>query len=286
MNIAALDDIAGFSYRCLIKYIVAIIIAGDCLAVLAASKLSGEKILRVAIYTYPPLLYRQGDDWGYCLEIVKAIFEPKGYAVQPEFLPVARAIIETENLNQDAICAINPFNSKNLSLASYAVAKLTYSFWVRETSNFSYTGIESLQDQQLITIIGYNYTLPDKAYQEFLSHPDNQRQVTKLSGSEPIKRGFKMIAQHRADSICLDEHSANFTLQENDMAHLFKKAGSLPNTLYAYFGVSQDHPEKQLLLAIYNKGFLELYETGVIRTILAKYEVSSWPLQEGLRPSG
>jgi len=273
-------------FRPCLKILVCMVLLGGIpVNSTANSGQAGNKVLRVAIYTYPPLVYQQNDDWGYCLEIVKAIFEPKGYTVIPDHFPVVRAIKQTENTHQDAICAINPFNSTKLSLASFSVAKLTYSFWVRESSSFKYTGVKSLKKQQLLNIVGYNYSLPGKEYQDYLANPDNEKHITQLTGSDPLLRAFKMIASNRADSICLDDPSANFTLKANYMTPLFKKAGSLPNVLYAYFGVSQKHAEKKNLLDIYNKGFLKLYESRVIHTILEKYDVSPWPLSDGHRPS-
>jgi polar amino acid transport system substrate-binding protein len=245
--------------------------------------MGAEKTLKLAMYTYPPISYHENDDWGYCYNLVKTIFEAKGFQVEPSLYPVIRAIVQTEELKTDAICVINPFNSPNLSLATYPNARLTYSFWVRKNSTFRYTGIASLKGVNILSIKGYNYTLPGKEYQDFLEDKANEATIRELSGDDPLGRAFQMIDKNRAVTFCLDEPSAMFTLKKLNMVDDFKQAGSLPNVLFGYFGVSKNHPDKESLLQIYNEGHEALYRSGKLASLLKTSGISPWPLEEGKR---
>ncbi len=242
-----------------------------------------DKTLKLALYSYPPISYQQDGDWGYCFNLVKAIFEEKGYEVKPKLYPVIRAIAHTEEIKDDAICAINPFSSKKLSFASYSNARLTYYFWVKSDSSFRYSGIESLKGKRVINIKGFNYTLPGKEYQQFLENKANTKSIHELSGDTALGRAFKIIKIGRADSFCLDEPSAMYTLKQNDMVDEFKKSGSLPNVLYGYFGVSENHPQKETLLKIYNEGHVKMHRSKKFAAMLGKFGIEPWPLSEGKR---
>ena len=235
------------------------------------------------MYSYPPVTFYKDGDWGYCYQLVKTIFEENGYQVKPRLYPVIRAIKHTEQRRDDAICVINPYNSKKLDLAKYPNTRLNYYFWVTADSQFQYEGIESLKDKRIITVKGYNYTLPGKTYQQYLDSHENTDRIQVLSGADPLKRAYRIISINRADTICLDEPSAIYTLNKIGMVKHFKKAGHLPKPLFGYFGVSENHPHKVTLLNIYNKGHIKLYKSGKFAAILEKYDVRSWPLSEGKR---
>jgi ABC-type amino acid transport substrate-binding protein len=245
--------------------------------------LAAEKILKLAMYTYPPLTFYQDGDWGFCYTLVKAIFEENGYIVKPRLYPVMRAIVHTEQKQADAICVINPFNSQKLALAKYPNARLTYDFWVTNDSTFRYEGIRSLKGIRVINVKGYNYTLPGKTYQHYLENQDNAKRIQVLSGADPLSRAFRIISIKRADTICLDEPSAVYTLTKMGMLSAFKKAGHLPNPLFGYFGVSKSHPQKDILLKIYNKGHVKQYQSGKMAAMLKEYNVKPWPLSDGNR---
>lgn len=250
---------------------------------LQSMAIGADKILKLAMYDYPPVTYYENGEWGYCHKLVKEIFEAKGFEVQPTLYPVIRAIVQTEEQKADAICVINPFNSPNLALATYPNTRLTYVFWVRKNSSFAYTGVPSLKGINILSIKGYNYTLPGKEYQEFLEDKANEAYVRELSGEDPLVRAFQMIERNRAETLCLDEPSAMFTLKKINRVDSFKQAGSLPNVLYGYFGVSKQHPDKENLLRIYNEGHAALYRSGKIASLLKASGISPWPLEDGKR---
>lgn len=246
------------------------------------------KTLRLGMYYYPPFLQNDNGDLGICHKIIKRIFEPEGYTVKPIFSPLIRTIRETEAIRVDAICSVNPHNSKGLALADYPNARLDYYFWVRSDSNFQYDGVESLARIKVINVNGYNYTIPGRNYQKFLESAKNKKNIFMMSGDDVMSRAFKLIHSNRAQTICLDDISARYILQKHNMQNLIKSAGRLPNTLHSYFAVSDQHPKKDHLLKTYNEGHIKLDRLGAFDEIFSEYNLQYWPQkdrQERLTPN-
>ncbi len=247
-----------------------LLIASLCL--FSALLVAEQRQLTVAVFNYPPALIL-GDEKrpGYCFEIVERIYSAQGYQVNKVQLNLARAIHEVVNTNIDILCAIGKENSPNLLLSTIPSARLKYYFWARKNMPFEYTGPDSLNGYTLVNVKGYNYGPASPEFQRYLeSHP---RSVRTLTGENAITRAFSMIRDNKIDLFCIDEWTADYTLQKLGMRDEFHSVGELPNYFDGFLAVSPTHPKAYALLAQYEKGYIELLERGVINRIHRKYGV-------------
>jgi polar amino acid transport system substrate-binding protein len=232
------------------------------------------KSLSVAIYDFPPVfIVNNNDKPGYCYEIVEHLYTRLGYQVSKVELNFPRAMKSVENQEIDIVCAVNSFNSQELALSKEPLVNIAFYFWAHKDSDFYYDGISSLAGRGILNITGFNYTPASPAYQNYLEQ--NDRQVNYLTGDQPLRRAFNMLALGRADTIALDRDNAFYNLKKLNIQSEIKLVGKLPNVLKGYVGVSKSHPQRQRLLNQFDEEYPKLLESGFVESIHQKYDVYS-----------
>jgi ABC-type amino acid transport substrate-binding protein len=237
----------------------------------AAAKL--ERVT-VAYYDYPPVfILNKPDSPGYAVEIVTNSFAAQGVDVELIALNLPRAIALAEDAEVDVIAAINPFNSERLALSTIPIVAIDYFLWVPKSASWTYSGPSSLENLNILSIIGYDYRPASPAFQKYLNqHPD---QVTYLTGDKPLQSALQMLNRKRADVIALDRDNTQYHLNNFGMSDSIKIAGRLPKTLKGYMATSLIHPNKEEILATFAKGYAKIFSTDRLLALKEKYALAS-----------
>jgi ABC-type amino acid transport substrate-binding protein len=230
---------------------------------------SQNKSIEIALFDYYPFLLKDSTDKGYAFDITKAAMEKSGYTVTERFLPLIRAITETIQLKHDAILGLNPSHTSAIAFSKSPITSLRFMVWGRKDMDWKYDSIDRVKEVEVLTVSGFDYTSSDKAYQEYInSKPKN---VRVLFGDDAVQTAFKLIEKKRGDIFSLDIDQAAAILDSLGIADKFKAVGELNNLYFGYFGVSQDHPQKAVLLDAYEKGMSELQKSGELKSIVQRY---------------
>lgn len=240
------------------------------------------KPLSIAIYDYPPVfIVNNGNNPGYCYEILHKLYSDLGYEVSKVEFNFPRAMRVVADQEVDIICAVNPFNGENLARSKVPLVTIKFYLWARQNSDFIYTDVASLAKKRIINITGFNYSPASVAYQSYIEqHPEA---VSHLTGDKPLARAFQMIAMGRSDIIALDHDNALYNLQVNNLQAEIKQVGKLPNILNGYVGISQNHPDKDKLLALFDHEYPKLLASGFVSEIHQKYGMQNYSFVSSLK---
>jgi ABC-type amino acid transport substrate-binding protein len=144
---------------------------------------------------------------------------------------------------------------------------------VTKSASWTYSGPSSLENLNILSIIGYDYRPASPAFQKYLNqHPD---QVTYLTGDKPLQSALQMLNRKRADVIALDRDNTQYHLNNFGMSDSIKIAGRLPKTLKGYMATSLIHPKKEEILATFAKGYAKIFSTDRLLALKEKYALAS-----------
>ncbi len=239
-----------------------------------------DKTLKVALFDYYPFLMKDSPDKGYAFDITREAVATEGYSLTFRFLPLIRSIHDTIHLKHDIILGLNPSHTAEIAFSKTPITTLRFMIWSRKGLKWRYDSTSSLKEVKMVTISGFDYTSSDKAYQDYInSKPDN---VRVMFGDNAIQRAFKLINANRADIFSLDIDQATVILKKMNMADKFMSVGELKDHYRGYFGVSQNHPQKEAILIAYEKGMKKIRKNGKLQSIIdyykAKYGLKHQPL--------
>lgn len=228
-----------------------------------------EKIVKMALFHYYPFLLKDSPDKGYAYDIAKYIFEKAGYTVEDRFFPINRAISSVVKKESDIILGLSPIHSPELEYSKTPITSLKFYIWGKKELKWRYHSRDSLKNVKILSVGGFNYSLADPIYQNYLeSNADN---VLFLFGKTAIQRAFIMINVGRADVFSLDIDQAFFILTSMGLYENFQKVGELKKPYLGFMGVSKSHLKKSEFIEIFDKGMAEIRKSPVLENILHKY---------------
>lgn len=213
---------------------------------------------------------------GYAKSVVRRIFEDAGYNVFYKIVPFGRALKEVEEGRFVAIPMAHSTSSKHLLLSSKRIASLRQTFYVQKDNLWRYQGTSSLDGVIVGSVVGYNYSVVDVAYQQYLeNHKNNKDRVLELAGKGAAKNALRMIARGRLTTFNEDQGYFQFITQNMKEADRLVAAGEL-GRIAVHFAASPTRKDAKELLKIFDVGIERLRESGELTSILARYNLKDW----------
>lgn len=222
---------------------------------------------------WPPYTYYQrvegqktAEVTGYAVEVIRAIFEPRGIAFQVELLPWSRCLAEVETgINYQML--LNASYSEEraqkyyLSRAFYTTNSYYFYSKRQHPTGLTVPDKASLQNYKVCGILGYNYT----AYG-----------VTEIDDIGVTNYAVLLSKLHagRCDLFLEKlEIMAGFTVTgENYLADPDLGYAPVPETAPAPFYMMFPRTEQGLALRdLVDEGLAELEQTGSLQSLLKKY---------------
>lgn len=237
-----------------------------------------SKELKIATFDFCPWQCPSANDPqhpGITVEIAKLIYENAGYKLQFFAVPYTRAIHGTEDADYDVILNVNAQTSPKLLLSKESSAYMEMNFYTRKDSSWHYSGVKSLTDIQIISILGYNYAPISPAYQKYISDNENSGKVIFVSGDSASERAFKMIFEKRATTFNEDASVFAYITRKAGIGNEFKKGETLGGgPLFAGFPLN--HHEARVHRHLFDAGIVKLREAGALKSIFSRYGVTDW----------
>ena len=255
-----------------------LILKGALLAGLALSPLplvAGQVISLRADIWYP--FNGQPDDPkpGYVVEILRTVFEPKGYKIDYQIMPWKRAIAEGEKGTIQGIIGASKTDAPTYTYPEETIGVSDSFFFVKKGSAWKYTGIDSLKGKLLGIASGYCYSDPLDSYIQ--ANAGNPKLIDESSGDSPLELGIKKLKAGRIEVFV--EMEVVFWAEVDRMGLSrddFVCVGALgkPENLFVAF--SPVKPESKELAAVFTEGLRSLRKSGELAKILSRYNVKDW----------
>jgi len=235
------------------------------------------RVLKVACFNYPPFAYvdeETQETTGFTVELERRIWEPQGYQLNFEFMPLVRTIHELINNRADLMCAYVPNVTAEVKLFPLPIGTLTYYAWVPKSErSWQYKDLNSLTDRELMTIRSLYYSGSLVGFREYLEkHPAK----FELSGQHPTAQAIKLLRAGRANTLILDKPQIDFYLKKLNMKHTLKTAGIVGVPTYIYPAAATHNPAYDELQTSFLLGLLRLRESGELEALRKEFDIPDW----------
>lgn len=253
---------------------------GLALIVLLWSGTGYAETLNIAVHEFCPYLCKpekENGKEGYVAEVLRAIYEPKGFKLVFDRVPYVRGIRSTEQGIYDGMPMLNSQSSDKIVLSKELCGILVQNFYVKKGNPWKYTGLNSLENILVGSIIGYNYSPLDPDYESYLRKysKTEPKRVFYVASENPTLSNLKMIQTDRITTFNECSYVVEYIINKENLGPKFEVAGTL-GILKNYMGISPKRPDVRELTAVFDVGIQRLRKTGRLSAILKDYGLADW----------
>jgi polar amino acid transport system substrate-binding protein len=252
------------------------IFASLLLAVLSSTAYSAEKVV-ICFDSWPPAkitgAQAKPDRHGFIVDMLRKIYEKHGFQVEMQAMPYMRAIAEVEQGRCDLEPATTLMISKVGLFAKTPSYVSQYVFFTPKGSTFQYSGVASLKNLKLGTVVGYDYSSMDSEFQKYITAAGPF--VSSLAGLGAVDRTFKKISLGWLDLFAEDINVGQYIILQQGLGQKLQVSSPLPNTLKLYPMFSPAHPAKSAKL-------IRIFETEMQ---LNKSLINTYITTYGIKPN-
>lgn len=211
---------------------------------------------------------------GYMVEVAKEIFEQKGYTLEYQILPWARALSHARKGIIHGV--IGPYieDAPDFVFPEQELAMIGFSIFVEKNTDWVYDGIQSLSLISLGVINDYAYN--DKIDNYILENMGEFNKIQISSGEVPLKRNIKKVLAGRMDALLESPPVFLYTAAEMGVKDQLKSAGQVVAPKKAYIGFSPRIPNAKKYAAWLSQGIEEMRKSGRLDEILGRYNLKDW----------
>jgi len=236
--------------------------------VAAEEGIEGKTITLVADSWCPYNCEDSSPNPGFMVEIAAYAFARAGYQIEYINVPWIRALHGAKSGVYDAIVGVDKQESLGLVLPEFPLAEARYTFYVRESSNWQYQGIESLSQVTLGVLRGYAYGDLRRDY--ITPNAGNSRLIQSISNDGGLAQNIKKVLSGRIDVLVEDQSVIQSYVHQHPQATGLRKAG-VAHTEALYIGFSKRNPLAQEFAQIMDDGLSDLKSRKQLSKILVKY---------------
>ncbi len=242
------------------------------LTLVPAGASAAGKVLRVRADAWLPFNGNpEAERPGYVVEILQAVFEPRGVKVNYETMGWAESLAAARAGKVDAVIGANQEEAEGLVMPKESVGSPRIGLFVRKDNAWAYDNVASLKDHKLGVIKDYSYW---PSLDEYLKTAPAANVVT-LEGDEPLLAGIEKL--ERGEIEVLAETMPVFVwairLQKKNMKDFriaFMQAGE---PIYVAFANTEDGRAWAQQL---DTGLKEMRANGKLEALLKPYGLSDW----------
>lgn len=216
---------------------------------------------------YPPYMYSKNKmPKGFYSDIINAVFERMGDAVQINAMPWKRAVFQIDI----AAAGLGGLYKTDKRLAKYdysdAIYEETLVVYTQKNKSFLYTNLDDLNDRLIGVNTGWSY---GNAF-------DKARALHKFKVQE-VKtnlQNLKMLAVGRLDAVVIDSLSADLIVKKDQMGSQLVKLET-PVTINGAFLAFHKSADKKDLLKRFNKALHTMKSDGSYDQIVKAFVASA-----------
>lgn len=243
------------------------------LALLATGPTAHADVITIRSDDWCPYVCDNKEAPGYMVEIATRIFEKQGHQVEFSVVNWARALQEVRLNKATAVLGALHNDAPDFIFPPKPLGVGQNHFYVRKDSNWVYKGADSLGDKRFGVINSYAY---GGKVDELIKL--RKKNFISISGEFPLSQILKMMSSERLDAFIENDSVLRYNLAAAHIPQDTYKAVSvsLAHDPNLYIAFSPKNPKSLEYSKMIAKGLTELRQTGELRKILAKYNLSDW----------
>jgi len=202
------------------------------------------------------------------VDIARQAFALKGIEIRYVNMSWARALQEARSNHIDGVIGAFKGDAKDFVFPQESLGLSITEFFTHQNSEWTYRGLDSLENLTLLTIANYFYAPDINAYIQ--EHRQNQNRVLELSGEKPLSQALALIHEKRAQLLLEDSQVMAWALQHQRNPPALRSAGKVYCApIYAAFAPSSPYAKE--LARILSDGVRHLRTTGELQRIYQSY---------------
>lgn len=211
---------------------------------------------------WPPFVDPDAPNQGIATEIVRTALATQGYELQWEVMPWQRAILGVRDADYDLLIGAW-YTDERAEYLHYSQPYVNNNvkFIKRIDDPFEYTGLASLSNKHVGTVLGYGYPEEFDRARNFWHEP-----------AVNLITNIRKLVGGRLDLTLEDEIVARDLISAINPDYLnriaFTEANLTTNSLH--IAVGKRHPEGEAIIAAFNRGLEEIRLSGELARILAR----------------
>lgn len=226
-----------------------------------------------------------GDEWapynaapnstneGYFIDILREIYEPQKIAIKYYLKPWKRAVLDVRSGKDTAL--LGPFKSEapGFVFPKQEVGNTSLVFFTHSSSNWKFSGVNSLKDVKIGIIQGYDYR---PWLLDYIRKTPGS--AVELSGEDAVERNLKMLVLGRIDVIPPNYTSFVYRAKKLGLEGVVRLAGkdNIGGARKLFIAFSPNLENSVSLAAIFDAGISALRKSGRLNKILHKYGLKDW----------
>nr|WP_275406378.1 transporter substrate-binding domain-containing protein [Pseudodesulfovibrio sp. JC047] len=210
---------------------------------------------------------------GYAVEILRAVFESKGYEIQYQPMPWKRAVDDVRSGKADILIGCLQDDHSGFIFPNETLGKDLLCFYTNQPG-WMFAGEESLADVMVGLVKGYEYR--DWLRDAVIRSPEK---FHVMYGDEPVVRLLKMLKDKRIQVLAGNKVVVEYYLKSLGLKDVLFYGGCYadPTDQYLSFAMTSERPERSRKLCdILDKGVSVMRKTGQLNYLLLKYGLKDW----------
>ncbi len=208
---------------------------------------------------------------GILIEIIKQVFEARGFTVEYRVSSWSRAIKDARRGKYTGIVGAFHDDAPDFVFSSHPIIESQQAFFAERKSTWQYTGIPSLSKVSLGVIQDYSYAPElDKYIQK---NKNNPRLIQVSSGEEALKNIIKKTLLGRISAFVEDSRVEEYVARSMGVDGQLKAVGVLV-TQDVFVAFSPANVRSGEFAVMLEEGIVELKQSGKFDQILSRYGVS------------
>ncbi|WP_229591086.1 substrate-binding periplasmic protein [Pseudodesulfovibrio sediminis] len=210
-------------------------------------------------------------DEGYAVDVLRAIFEPKGWTVEYKELPWQRALDDMRNGHADITISKSKEETPDFIFSTQTLGKNAMCFYTNRP-DWKFTGPDSLDTVKTGLVQGYGYR--DWFLEKVRRKP---HLFYSLHGNDAFPRLVSMLKEDRIQALPGNQAVVDYYIQTNQLLDQVFFAGCVDDPEQLYFAISPANPlRSKLLVTAIDKGLATMRVSGQLNYLLIKYNLKHW----------
>lgn len=228
-----------------------------------------------------------GDIWcpyncaegGYMIEIARDIFQRNNIEIDYQVMPWSDAVNKARQGEIDATVGTSHDDAPDFIFPQSLQGMADMRFWVRDDSQWVFSGIPSLEKMKLGVIADYAYSKDLNAY--IKQNATDSKRIYVAQGKDALEQNLQKLLKGELDVVAEDDNVINYYITTKSAEYKIKSVGTPVKREniadnYLYIAFSPKNPKSQKYAAMLDAGMQELRQGGELGRILELYRVNDW----------
>ncbi|EGB14193.1 extracellular solute-binding protein family 3 [Pseudodesulfovibrio mercurii] len=210
---------------------------------------------------------------GYVVDILRAVFEPAGIAVDYRLMGWERAVEEGRRGHVSVVIGAADDEAEGFVFPEEEIGLDHFDFYVRAGDPWRYRGPESLLGRHLGIPAGYSLAPDMAAYLK--AHKDGM-DIYRTAREKPAEHNLRLLVEGRLDVIADDGQVIRYLIHTRHLGDAVEYAGNDGAPVKLYIAFSPADPRSARHAALFDKGMRALRKSGRLKALLKRYGLADW----------